>query len=376
MAELQVIGQEMSDENLVIRQHLEDLTTKSQIIVYESQEAILFKNGQALDLFGAGRHTLETANIPLIKKFFSNLFGGKTPFPCDIFFVNKAKILDFIWGTDSPIDLDDPRYPMTIGVRANGQTGFRIVDSRRFVIEVVGMLSEYSVEALRKKVKGLMMGPVRECIAQAIDARGISILEITGHLTELSEMIEEKLNVQLADFGIRFEHFTLRSISASESDIEGLKAIRAEEFKRMKETDAEAYKLEKLSEARAKARAVEGYSYADERRFDILEGAAKNESAAGGMINMGVGFGMGAGIAQNFAGMAQGIFGAPAQQPAQPAAQGGEAPCPACGAPIPAGAKFCMNCGQARPVARFCPECGTKCQDGAKFCMNCGSKLG
>lgn len=371
MAVLQVVSQEMSNESLVIRQHLEDLTTKSQIVVYESQEAILFKNGQALDLFGPGRHTLETANLPLIKKFFSGLFGGNTPFPCDVFFINKVKTLDFIWGTDAPIALSDPKYPMQIGVRANGQTGFRITDARRFIINVVGMLSEYTVEAIQKKVKGLMLAPIKESIAQAIDEEKVSILEITSRLTQISSIIEAKLNKALFELGITIEHFYVNSITASDGDLDALKKAKAEMLAGMNQAEIEAYKMKVLSEARAKAREVEGFTYAEERRFDILEGAAKNESASGGLINMGVGFGVGAGVSREVSKMTSQMT-APE---AAPAAVGGATPCPSCGTPIPDGAKFCMNCGQPRPTARFCPECGAKAQDDAKFCMSCGTKL-
>ena len=373
MAVLQVVSQEMSNDSLVIRQHLEDLTTKSQIVVYESQEAILFKNGQALDLFGPGRHTLETANLPLIKRFFSGLFGGKTPFPCDIFFINKVKTLDFIWGTDSPIALSDPKYPMQIGVRANGQTGFRITDARRFIVNVAGMLPEYSVETIQRKVKGLMLAPIKESIAQAIDEEKVSILEITSRLTEISGIIEAKLNKALFDLGITIEHFNVNSITASDGDLDALKKAKAEMLAGMNQAEIEAYKMKVLSEARAKAREVEGFTYAEERRFDILEGAAKNESASGGLINMGVGFGVGAGVSREVSKMTTQMAAPEAAQPAPQA--GGSAICAGCGSPIPDGAKFCMMCGQPRPTARFCPECGAKAQDGARFCMSCGTKL-
>ena len=371
MTELKVVSQEMSNETLVKRQHLEDLTTKSQIIVYESQEAILFKNGQALDLFGSGRHSLETANLPLIKKFFSGLFGGKTPFPCDVFFINKINVLDFIWGTDSPIDLSDPKYSMLVGVRANGQTGFRISDSRRFLLKIVGMMSDYSADALKRTVKGLMMAPIKECIAQTIIEKGVSILEITPRLTEISTAIQAKLNDRIGDLGISIEHFNVNAILASEGDLDALKKAKAEMLAGRNVADIEAYKMQVLSEARARAREIEGYTYAEERRYDILEGAAKNESASGGLINMGVGLGVGAGVSREV-----GKMTAQMTEPQEaPASQGGVT-CSGCGATIPNGAKFCMNCGQPRPTVRFCPECGSKAQDGAKFCMNCGTKLG
>ena len=371
MANLTIISQEMTNGELVIRQKLEDLTTKSQLIVYESQEAIFFKNGQALDLFGAGRHALDTASLPLVKKIFSNLFGGNTPFPCDVFFVNKANLLDFIWGTDSPIDLSDPKYSMLVGVRANGQTSIRITDARKFIIKVSGMLSEYSTDTLKRAVKGLMMAPIKECIAQAIIEKGVSILEITPKLSEISELIQEKLNAKMETLGLAVNLFSVNAIMASDGDLDALKKAKSDMLAGMNEADIEAYKMEKLSLARARARATEGFTYQEERRFDILEGAAKNESASGGMINMGVGLGVGAGVVKEVGKMTSSMTYAATQPVEAPAT----AVCTDCGTPLPAGAKFCPGCGKARPVSRFCPECGAKAPEGAKFCPECGNKL-
>ena len=352
-----------------MRQSLEDLTTKSQLVVYESQEAIFFKNGQALDLFGAGRHSLNTANLPLIKRFFSGIFGGKTPFPCDVFFINKVSVLDFIWGTDSPIDLSDPKYSMIVGVRANGQTGIRITDSRRFLLKICGMLSEYTSDSLKKTVKGLMMSSIKECIAKTIIEKGVSILEVTPRLTEISSEIQKKLNLCVEDLGITLEHFNVNAIMASDGDLDALKQAKTAMLSGMNEADIEAYKMERLSKARAQARATEGFTYQEERRFDILEGAAKNESASGGLINMGVGLGVGVGVSREVGKMTSAMTDSAEATPA------GEVRCSDCGTVLPAGAKFCPGCGKARPVARFCTECGAKAADGAKFCSECGNRL-
>ena len=136
MAQLHVIEQEMTNDQLVVRHHVEDFNAKSQLIVYESQEALFYKNGQALDLFPSGRHELTSENVPLLKRIFGGLFGGKTPLPCDVYFINKVNVLDVIWGTDSPIELEDPKYHLLVRVRANGQTGIRVKDSRRFAAGV------------------------------------------------------------------------------------------------------------------------------------------------------------------------------------------------------------------------------------------------
>lgn len=369
MSVLSVISQNMTNDQLVVRCHVDDLNTKSQLIVYESQEAIFYKDGRALDLFGSGRHTLNTENVPLLKKLVGSLFGGKTPFPCDIYFINKVNVLDFMWGTDSPISISDPKYPMLVNVRANGQTGIRISDSRRFAVKVAGMLTEYTTDTLKRTIKGLMMAPIKECIAQAIVEKGVSILEITTRLSEIAALIQSKLNPRIADFGVQLDHFTLNAVMPSDGDLDALKKAKEE----MTFVDVEAYKTKVMSEARAKAREIEGYTYHDERRFDILEGAAKNESASGGLINMGVGMGVGMGVSREVSKMTDSMTSpAPAQQAP---AHGSGTVCRGCGNPLDASAKFCPMCGQARPVARFCPECGTEAAPGSKFCMNCGTKL-
>ena len=87
-----------------------ELGTWTQLIVNESQEAILLKGGQICDVFGAGRHTLETANIPILNKLINLPFGGRSPFSAEVWYINKVFSLDVKWGTSSPIQLQDPKY--------------------------------------------------------------------------------------------------------------------------------------------------------------------------------------------------------------------------------------------------------------------------
>ncbi len=94
MAILDVIKYEGGNDTFVWKHPAEDFSTKSQLIVHETQEAVFFKNGQALDLFAAGRHTLDTQNIPLISKFVNLPFGGVSPFHCEVYFVNKVVSMD------------------------------------------------------------------------------------------------------------------------------------------------------------------------------------------------------------------------------------------------------------------------------------------
>lgn len=358
MNDLQVIKYVGDNNTLVHKFTCEDLTTRSQLIVNESQEAVFYKSGQALDTFGPGRHDLKTENLPIIKKVFSALFGGGKPFPCEVFFVNKVDVLDIIWGTDTPIDVKDPEYPIIIGVRAYGQTGIRITDSRRFVIKVVGQLTDFSVDSIRRSIKGMMMSTIKECISQAIVDAGVSILRINSRLSVIASKITTLLNEKIADLGIEINHFSVDSINMNDEDSAEIRAIM--------DVDKEKRRMEML-----------GYNYHDERQYDILQGAATNQGAAGGFIGLGLGLGVGTGVGNKVGSMMNNLGQGPLsnQQPQQPAQPQGGSVCSSCGATIPQGSNFCMNCGQKIEQAMFCPQCGNKCAPGSKFCMNCGNKL-
>lgn len=351
---IQFIG---DNTTLVHKVHCEDLTTRSQLIVNESQEAIFYKSGQALDLFPAGRHDLKTENLPFIKRIFQGIFGGGKPFPVDVFFINKVDVLDIMWGTDTPIDVKDPEYPIIVGVRAFGQTGIRVKDSRRFVVKVVGQMSDYSVESVRKAIKGMMLSSIKECIAKAIIEKGVSVLKLSAMLSELSENITNHLNERIADLGLELNHFSINSINTPQEDADELRALM--------DVDKEKRRMEML-----------GYTYHDERKYDIMEGAANNQGMAGGFMGMGIGLGVGAGLGPQFGAMAGNMMGGVQQQQPQPQQTApATAKCASCNADIAVGSKFCPSCGAQQPQQMFCPECGTKCAAGSKFCMNCGNKL-
>ena len=359
---LDVIKYVGDNDVLVHKSVVEDFNSKTQLIVDESQEAILYKEGQALDLFGPGRHTLTTDNLPLLRKLIGALFGGKTPYPCTVYFINKVSVLDVLWGTDTPIPLEDPKYHLLISVRANGTMVLQIEDSRKFVVGVCGQLNDYTVDGIKRGIKGAIMMVIKNAIAKAIAEEGISILEINANLDKLSQLALQKLNEEIKYFGLRLVKFYVNSISCTPEDLQDLKDAKSK---------AAAMVIE--AEAKAKSRQIQGYDYRTERQFDVLETAAGNEGgAAGTMIGAGMGLGVGFGLGGAVGGMAK-----ESMQPSQPQ-QASAGTCPNCGQPLAPGAKFCGNCGTKveKPAAKFCPECGAKIEGGAKFCPECGHKLG
>ncbi|WP_315971327.1 SPFH domain-containing protein [Paenibacillus sp. N3.4] len=151
---------------LVWRFPNQELSTWTQLIVSEQQEALLFKGGQALDLFGAGRHTLKTQNIPLLSTFVNLPFGGKSPFAAEVWFVNKLSKLDVKWGTPTPIQLQEPKYQMFVSVRSFGQFGIQIEDTRKFLLKLIGTVSEFDQTSLVKYFRGILMMNIVEIISE------------------------------------------------------------------------------------------------------------------------------------------------------------------------------------------------------------------
>ncbi|MFH2204305.1 MAG: SPFH domain-containing protein [Elusimicrobiota bacterium] len=338
---------------LVWRHPPDDLTWGTQVIVNQSQEALFFKGGQALDLLGPGTHTLRTLNIPLLRRLIKAPFGGETPFAAEIYFINKATKLDVKWGTKSPIPILDPKYNIFLPIRAFGQFGVRVTDARKFVVQLAGTQNEFTVNALTDYFRGIILTKAKDYIAETIIRKKINLLEISAYLEDLSEDLHKKIGKDFANFGIQLVNFMLQSVNVPDDD---------DTVKRLKKALSERAEIDILG----------GQNYRMKRTFDTMEGAAKNEG--GGMMGGGMGLGMGLGAGAGMGGMMAGVMGSAAStQPQQTASCTNDQ----CNAQVPATAKFCPECGKpvVAPTAK-CPGCKADVAAGAKFCQNCGKGLG
>lgn len=359
----------------------EELGTWTQLIVNESQEAILFKGGKALDVFGSGRHTLETANIPILNKIINLPFGGRSPFTAEVWYINKVHSLDIKWGTASPIQLQDPKYSVFIPVRAFGQFGVRIENSKQFIIKLVGTLPIFDKTNIVKYFRGLYLTKVKDAISSYLVHKQISIMEINAYIEELSSYLQDKMQPVLEEYGIKLINFYVNDISVPEDD----SAVK------------------KLKDALAKKAEMNiiGYNYQQERSFDTLEGAAKNSGSSSNLMGAGMGLGMGVtmggAVGNQFGGISKNI-----NTSAEDTKN-----CPSCGVLMPKSKRFCSECGcdtnkskentdnglvacskckaQYKNTMKFCPECGDKynpclkcgadSSDGETRCMDCGHEL-
>lgn len=303
-----IIKYEGDNSTFIWKHPCEDFNSLTQLIVHESQEAIFMMNGQALDLFGAGRYTLETQNIPKIGKALNRTTDGQTPFHCEVYFINKTEQMAIKWGTDSKVQFMEPTYNFPISIGASGEMSLRAEDSRKLLLKLVGTENFLGQENLTRYFRAFLMTKVKSYLAQVIREQKISIFEIDERLNEISSALLKMLQSDFADYGVALERFFITTIVKpdGEASYEKFKSLHFRQYADIAEAklrqqtaviDAETQAQRTVIESQAMAtkRAQEGYTYQQERGFDVAQDVAQNE-AVGQFTNMGVGFGTMAGV--------------------------------------------------------------------------------
>lgn len=347
---------------LVWRWPGDSLVLGTQLIVNESQEALFFKGGQALDLFGPGTHTLATANIPLLQKLVNLPFGGKTPFSAEIYFVSRAVVPGQGWGTKTPVMLEDSKYGVTIPLRGYGEYSVRVDNAREFVTEIVGTSAGTRADAAASSiVETLILSSIQQAFGEFLVHKGVSALKLPAYAGELTDLAFQRLSDRYRTFGLELINFTIESINFDPND-ESVKKLRA--------SLDEASRLNVVGDA---FRQNQDF-YRAERQFDVMQSAAEGEGAAGALMGATMGVGMGFGMAGRTGDVARDAMAPPARSEAAPVAG---PRCSECGEAHPPGAKFCNACGQGLVApARPCAGCGAENNPAAKFCSECGAGLG
>ena len=315
-----IIRYEGDNTTFVWKHPRENFNTTSQLIVHESQEAIFFANGQALDLFEAGRYTLKTQNIPLLRNIINIPTGGKTPFHCEVYFINKTHQMAIKWGTDSQVQYMEPTYHFPLQIGLSGEMTLSVEDSRKLLVYVVGTERILTQAALVQKFRAVLMSKIKPYIGKTMQEAGFSIFEVDSHMDEISSSLHSQLMDDFKEYGLNLEHFYVTNIARPDGEpaYEKFKDLHIRQYSDVAEaqlkqqTDiiyaqTEAQKTIIESQALATKRAQEGYTYQQERGFDVAEKVAENE-AVGEFTNMGVGFGTMAGVGGAVGGMVGGMM--------------------------------------------------------------------
>jgi membrane protease subunit (stomatin/prohibitin family) len=308
-----------------------DIRLGSQLIVEESQQAVFFRDGKALDTFGPGRHTLATQNVPLLASLFGIPFGGKSPFQAAVVFVSTKTFLDLKWGTKEPVPFRDQELAM-VRLRAFGKYAVRIVNAQQFVNAVVGTMGLYSSERLEDWFRDVIVARLTDILGENLT----SVFDLPRLYDELAMGLKARVAEDFTKYGIELVDLYLGAITPPDE-------------------------VQKLIDERSGMAALgDMNTYLKFKTARAIGDAAQQPGGGGGNVAAGMGVGVGAGLGMMLPGMMrEAMQGGGGQAPAAPAAPAGGAA--AAGAAAAEGAAFCHNCGQKLPPgAKFCPACGTK----------------
>ncbi|MFZ1037367.1 MAG: SPFH domain-containing protein [Smithella sp.] len=309
-----------------------DIKFGAQLIVRESQSAVFFYNGKAYDAFGPGRHTLQTANIPLLTKVLSLPWGMTSPLRAEVYFVNMKVFPDLKWGTRDPVAFRDKELGL-IRLRAFGVFNLRVIQPLLLINSLVGTQGIFSTEEISEYLNRVIVSRFNDYMGDKVD----TIFNLPGKYNEFSEGLKTMLQDDFSKFGLGLTDLYINSITPPP---EVQQAI--DDKSRLGVFDD----LNKLLEMKT-AMAVET--------------AAQKQSTAGSGLGMGMGFMMPGMLANAFKG------------PSSVAAPSEEVyTCPDCKQVIPKESRFCPACGHQMLIVNKCAHCGKNLPVNANFCLNCG----
>ncbi|HEY9090036.1 MAG TPA: SPFH domain-containing protein, partial [Anaerolineaceae bacterium] len=256
---------EMTDE-IVHRfpeQGIADLRMGSQVIVRESQRAVFFRDGQALDVFGPGRHTITTANIPLLVNLIGKVFNDRTPFTAEVYFVSMREFVDHKWGTPQPIIVRNPGMGLGVALlQGFGSYSFQVKDAQQFVTQVVGAQGMYRTSDIENRLRSMLLSKLQDLLGET--AARNSVVELIGLTEELGSGVRAKAQDDFAALGLVLKAFYIANLKPSEKSAEELRAMGM----------------------------LDMQTYTQLQAADALRDAAQNPSGGAG-LTAGIGAGMG-----------------------------------------------------------------------------------
>ena len=439
MAIADIIKYEGSNNVFVWKHPCEDFNSLTQLIVHESQEAVFMMNGQALDLFGPGRYTLETQNIPMVGKALKRPTGGDTPFHCEVYFINKTVQMGMKWGTPEKIRFVEPTMGIPFEIGASGEMNMMVADSRKLLVKLVGTMNGIAwgsadgagfTKSIQDSFRPLVATAVKANLSASIKDRGIDIIEIDEHLETLSEDLRKKVIPGFEEYGLTIPQFyvthivlptedpnfrklrdlhtlsfqtkmveaeTTLSVARAEAEATKVAAARLAEMeaettltekakraaeREIIEAQVEAQKTKLAGFAEAEVMQAQGYTKKDEFQVEVQKAYAEGigqmgaNGGGGGVVGDFVGLGVGMAAAGQIGAQMGDLFKGVNNTPA--AAPAATVACPNCGNQVAATAKFCMECGtKIEQLAENEVICPACGQKTAKgkFCMECGAPL-
>ncbi len=270
-----------------------DFRIGSQVIVRESQTAVFFRDGNALDVFGPGRHTITTYNIPLlIEKIGRTFFNEKTPFPAEVYFVSMRDFVDLKWGTAQPIIVRNPNMGLGVALlQGYGTYSIVVKDPQQFVTQVVGAQGIFRTSDIETRLRAMLLSKLQDLLGET--AANHSVPELIGLTEELQSGVRAKAQDDFSAIGLTLKSFYIENLKPSTKSAEELRAMGM----------------------------LDMATYTQLQAADALREAAQNPSGGAG-LTAGIGAGMGIGnvISQSLQNVQSGSAGGttPSTSPTPP----------------------------------------------------------
>lgn len=258
---------EMDDE-LVHRfpeKGIADLRIGSQVIVRESQKAVFFRDGKALDVFSAGRHTIATANIPLLVNLIGKAFNNRTPFTAEVYYVSMKEFADRKWGTPQPIIVRNPGMGLGVALlQGFGSYSFQVSDPQQFVTQIVGAQGVYWTSEIENRLRTMLLSKLSDLLGETTGTK--SVVDLIGLTEELGTGVRAKAQDDFKALGLTLKSFYIGNLKPSSKSAEELRAMGM----------------------------LDTATYTQLQAADALRDAAQNEGGGAG-LTAGIGAGVGLG---------------------------------------------------------------------------------
>jgi excisionase family DNA binding protein len=243
-----------------------DYRLGSQVIVRESQRVVFFRDGNALDVFGPGRHTIATANVPLLTQKLQGWFAsGKTVFPAEVFFVSVKEFANRKWGTPQPIIVRNPGMGLGVALlQGFGSYSYQVGDPQQFVTQIVGAQGAYSTNQIEDRLRTMLLSILQDVLGETTAAR--SVVDLIGLTEELGASVRAKAQDDFAAIGLTLKSFYIGNLKPSDKSAQDLRDMGM----------------------------LDMATYTQLQAADAMRDAAQNPSGGAG-LTAGIGAGMGIG---------------------------------------------------------------------------------
>ncbi len=317
-----------------------NIRLNDNIVVREDEFAVFYRDGKVLMYIDRpDRYALTSINAPIVGKLVEWLSGVRQE--AEVIWLQR-KAFDGKYGSKQPYPFKDVDFGI-VNLRIFGEFRYRVIAPENFINQFVGTLNLSTAAEVESRIREQMVLTIYDVLGE-LKERGLGVTDIAAKLEEIEQFVLDRTK----------DHFELYGLEVQK--LSGLYISMPEE-------------VQKAVDARASMQVL-GTDYMGYQSAQAMRDAAQNPGGAGGGV-AGAGVGLGAGLGMGYMMMdsmdRRREAGPPGQAPAQ-------APCVKCGKMVPAGTKFCPECGA--PQGEACPSCGVAVSAGSKFCNECGAKLG